>query len=87
MSMTITISMTPAEFDKAQIALDSAAGVSHTGDEKSGTVHSPQLDFNYTFDGANFAMDITGRHGLETKIASADQIKARIKKLLNNEGD
>lgn len=82
MAHIISFPMTPEQYGKAQIALDSTPGVSHTGDDKSGTVHSPQLDFNYTFDGSKFSMDITGRHGLEAKIAPDSKILERVEAML-----
>lgn len=80
MAHLITISMTPAQFEKAQIALDGSTD--HVGDEHSGTVHSKQIDFDYTWDGSTLTMDIIARHGLEAKIASDDQIKAHIEAML-----
>jgi hypothetical protein len=82
MAHIITIPITPAEFEKAQIALDSKAGTSHVADEASGTVHSHDIDFNYTYDGATLTMDITARHTLKAKIADDDAIRDRVKEEL-----
>jgi hypothetical protein len=82
MAHIVSIPMTPEQFLKAQVALNSAAGVSHTGDDKSGTVHSKDIDFSYTFDGSSLAMDITARHSLKAKIASDSQIAEHVKEML-----
>lgn len=82
MAHIISFPMTPEQFVKAQTDLDTATGVTHTGDDKSGTVHSPQLDFDYTFDGNTFSMDITGRHGLEANIAPDSKILERVEAML-----
>lgn len=82
MAHIISFPMTPEQLVKAQKALDSAPGVTHTGDDKSGAVKSPQLDFDYTFDGKTFSMDITGRHGLEAKIAPDSKILSKVEAML-----
>lgn len=82
MAHIISFPMTPEQYGKAQIALDATPGVSHTGDDKSGTVHSHDIDFDYTFDGADFSMDITARHTMEAKIAPDSAILSRVKKML-----
>lgn len=84
MDHIISIPLSPEMFLKAQIALDDTAGVTHTGDDKAGTVVSHDLDFSYTYDGATLAMTITGRHTLKAKLASDEQIKAHIQAMFGS---
>lgn len=81
MADVITIPLTPAQFIKAQCALDVAPGVSHTGDDHGGTVHTADLDFSYTYDEVSFYLTPTAKRGL-ARFASDAAIKSHIEALL-----
>jgi hypothetical protein len=77
----ITISLTPEQFAKAQSALRSDKSIVYVGDDKIGSVTTSQISFDYTYDGTNLSMTISGKHGL-AKFASDSTIKEHIEALL-----
>jgi hypothetical protein len=85
MADVLQIPMTPQQYVAARAALSSASSVSQNTvlSTTTGSVKSNQIDFTYSYDGGSMlTLTILARHGLEAKLASDDQIKSHIMKLL-----
>ena len=77
--------MTPQQYVAARLALSEAPSVSKNTvtSTTTGDVKSAQLDFSYSYDGGSLlTMTITAKHGFQAKLASDDEIKSHVIKLL-----
>ena len=81
----IQISMTPAQFAAAKAVIDDSDEVlSHSvSGPQSGSFATSQVGFSYSYDGVSLmTLVVTVKHGF-AKIASDDEIKAHLVRLLS----